>query len=116
MRAYIDHILALLPFEPEVHRRLGGPPCTYVGHPLTDEVSRLRPSGEDMRRRLAAPPILLVLPGSRIAEIERLLAIFGRTVELVAKRFYGRPTLLNPEISGHTAIPNCAITALHRAA
>src|SRR2546422_3697029 len=29
MRAYIDHILAILPFEPEVHRRLGGPPCTY---------------------------------------------------------------------------------------
>src|SRR5262249_23216048 len=42
MRAYIDHILALLPFEPEVHRRLGGPPCTYVGHPLAEEVRQLR--------------------------------------------------------------------------
>jgi lipid-A-disaccharide synthase len=85
MRAYIDHILALLPFEPEVHRRLGGPPCTYVGHPLTDEVSRLRPNGEEMRRRLGSPPVLLLLPGSRIAEIERLLGIFGQTTFLVAK-------------------------------
>ncbi|HEV7878854.1 MAG TPA: lipid-A-disaccharide synthase, partial [Bradyrhizobium sp.] len=29
MRRYIDHVLALLPFEPEAYRRLGGPPCTY---------------------------------------------------------------------------------------
>src|SRR5580700_3590672 len=25
MRAYVDRVLAVLPFEPEVHRRLGGP-------------------------------------------------------------------------------------------
>ena len=35
MLAYIDHVLALLPFEPEAYRRLHGPPCSYVGHPLT---------------------------------------------------------------------------------
>src|SRR5260370_13967358 len=63
MRAYIDHILALLPFEPEVHRRLGGPPCTYVGHPLAAEVRDLRPSAEDARRRLAPPPGLPALAG-----------------------------------------------------
>ncbi len=33
MRAYIDHVIALLPFEPDALRRLGGPPSTYVGHP-----------------------------------------------------------------------------------
>jgi lipid-A-disaccharide synthase len=31
MKGYVDHVLALLPFEPEAHRSLGGPPCTYVG-------------------------------------------------------------------------------------
>ena len=36
MRAYIDHVLALLPFEPEAHQRLGGPPCSFVGHPLIE--------------------------------------------------------------------------------
>jgi lipid-A-disaccharide synthase len=86
MRAYIDHILALLPFEPEVHRRLGGPPCTYVGHPLADEVSKLRPDAEEARRRLAAPPVLLVLPGSRTGEVQRLLAVFADTVALVRDR------------------------------
>ena len=43
MRAYVDHVLAILPFEPDVHRRLGGPPCTYVGHPLAEEVARRSP-------------------------------------------------------------------------
>ncbi len=37
MRAYVDHILALLPFEPGVHERLGGPACSYVGHPLIEQ-------------------------------------------------------------------------------
>ena len=40
---YVDSLLALLPFEPEVHRRLGGPPCTYVGHPLLEQLDVLRP-------------------------------------------------------------------------
>jgi lipid-A-disaccharide synthase len=86
MRAYIDHILALLPFEPEVHRRLGGPPCTYVGHPLAEEVHNLRPSADEALRRLAAPPVLLVLPGSRIGEIQRLLAVFADAVALLMNR------------------------------
>ncbi|MGA7489762.1 MAG: lipid-A-disaccharide synthase, partial [Xanthobacteraceae bacterium] len=86
MRAYIDHILALLPFEPDVHRRLGGPPCTYVGHPLVAEVRDLRPNSDEARRRLASPPVLLVLPGSRAGEINRLLAVFADAVALVHDR------------------------------
>jgi lipid-A-disaccharide synthase len=86
MRAYIDHILALLPFEPEVHRRLGGPPCTYVGHPLTQEVGELRPNPEEARRRQAAPPVLLVLPGSRQGEIRRLLPVFAEATAQLANR------------------------------
>jgi lipid-A-disaccharide synthase len=86
MRAYIDHILALLPFEPAVHQRLGGPPCTYVGHPLVEQVRNLRPNSEESRRRLAMPPVLLVLPGSRAGEIKRLLSIFSDAVALVRDR------------------------------
>jgi lipid-A-disaccharide synthase len=86
MRAYIDHILALLPFEPAVHQRLGGPPCTYVGHPLVEEVKNLRPNSEEARRRLAVPPVLLVLPGSRAGEIKRLLGTFAGAVTLVCER------------------------------
>src|SRR6202035_2349078 len=75
MRRYVDHVLALLPFEPRAHARLGGPPCAYVGHPLLERLAELRPSAQEAERRLAEPPVVLVLPGSRGAEIRRLLAI-----------------------------------------
>jgi lipid-A-disaccharide synthase len=81
MRAYIDHVLALLPFEPEVHARLGGPACTYVGHPLAERVDELRPNVSDAKRRGTPPPIVLVLPGSRRAELRNLIAVFGETIE-----------------------------------
>lgn len=88
MRRYIDHVLALLPFEPEVHRKLGGPPCTYVGHPLVEQAGELRPNAEEAARRNADPPVLLVLPGSRRGEIKRLIEPFRRTVELLARNVW----------------------------
>ncbi|MDH2381659.1 lipid-A-disaccharide synthase [Bradyrhizobium sp. CER78] len=77
MRGYVDHVLALLPFEPEEYRELQGPPCSYVGHPLTEQLASLRPNEEEQRRRDAQPPVLLVLPGSRRSEIRHHLALFG---------------------------------------
>jgi lipid-A-disaccharide synthase len=87
MGRYVDHVLALLPFEPEAHRRLGGPPCTYVGHPLAEVVATLRPNAEEAARRAAAPPVLLVLPGSRGGEIARHLATFGAAIGLAGECF-----------------------------
>jgi len=86
MRAYVDHVLALLPFEPAAHARLGGPACTYVGHPLIERLGELRPSAQEAARREAQPPTLLVLPGSRRAEIERLMDVFGEAVAQVRAR------------------------------
>jgi lipid-A-disaccharide synthase len=86
MRRYIDHILALLPFEPDVHRRLGGPPCTYVGHPIIEQVSQFRPNADEARRRDAKPPVIVVLPGSRSGEIKRMAADFGAALGLIRDR------------------------------
>ncbi len=85
MRAYVDHILALFPFEPEVHRKLGGPSCTYVGHPLLEMVPQMRASNDEERaaRGNVENPLVLVLPGSRRSEITRLSAIFGETLSRV---------------------------------
>jgi lipid-A-disaccharide synthase len=80
MLGYVDHVLALLPFEPEEYRKLRGPPCSYVGHPLTEQFASLRPNAEEMTRRDAQPPVLLVLPGSRRSEIRHHLALFGETL------------------------------------
>jgi lipid-A-disaccharide synthase len=86
MRGYIDHVLALLPFEPAAHRRLGGPPCTYVGHPLLEKLGDLLPDSEDLRRREAQPPLILLLPGSRRSEIDRLMPVFATALELLADK------------------------------
>jgi lipid-A-disaccharide synthase len=80
MRRYVDHVLGLLPFEPEAYRRLQGPPCSYVGHPLIEQIGVLRPGSEEQKRRDQAPPVLLVLPGSRRSEVRHHLPVFGETI------------------------------------
>ncbi|MBA3518457.1 MAG: lipid-A-disaccharide synthase [Rhizobiales bacterium] len=82
MARYVDHVLALLPFEPAAHARLGGPPCTYVGHPLIERLGELRPAPGE--RRSLGGPLILVLPGSRQTEISRLMKPFGEAVRLIA--------------------------------
>ncbi len=84
MRRSIDLLLALLPFEPEVHRQLGGPPCVYVGHPVLDRLGELRASPHDERARMSEPPLVLALPGSRPQELRRLAGVFGKALEMVA--------------------------------
>jgi lipid-A-disaccharide synthase len=86
MRRYVDCVLAILPFEPATHVRLGGPPCFYVGHPLIERLGELRPNAEEAPRRQADPPLILVLPGSRSSELHRLLAIFGAATARVGER------------------------------
>jgi len=84
MVSYIDHVMALLPFEPEAYRRLRGPPCTYIGHPLIDQLASLRPNAGERARREAENPLLLVLPGSRRSEVRHHMAIFGETLALLS--------------------------------
>ncbi|MBR0931403.1 lipid-A-disaccharide synthase [Bradyrhizobium diazoefficiens] len=80
MLGYVDHVLGLLPFEPEEYRKLGGPPCSYVGHPLVEQLSSLRPNADEQARRDGEPPVLLVLPGSRRSEVRHHLDVFGATL------------------------------------
>jgi lipid-A-disaccharide synthase len=76
----------LLPFEPQAHQRLGGPPCVYVGHPLIERLEVLRPNAAEQARRDASPPRIVVLPGSRRSEIARLMDDFGGALALLCER------------------------------
>src|SRR5208337_1697752 len=101
MRPYVDHLLALLPFEPEAHARLGGPDCTYVGHPLIERAAWI--GGLDtarLRARLGltpALPVLVVLPGSRPSEVSRLMEPFGDTIRQL-RRDLGQMELILPAV------------------
>lgn len=103
MRPYVDHLLALLPFEPEVHRRLGGPDCTYVGHPISERLPELRPDPVEARRRGEAPPLVLVLPGSRRQEILRLSPLFEKVIERTTARL-GEVDWVLPAVPQHRAL------------
>jgi lipid-A-disaccharide synthase len=87
MRPYVDHVLALFPFEPKAMNDLGGPSCTFVGHPLSERLADLRPNELEARLRRADPPLVLVLPGSRTGEIRRLAPVFGSAIARVAKQY-----------------------------
>ncbi len=88
MVGYIDLVLALLPFEPKLLAELGGPPATFVGHPLAQKVID---NAENSKKKQPAkgkkePPMLAMLPGSRSSEISRLLPIFAGTLSLLEER------------------------------
>jgi lipid-A-disaccharide synthase len=77
---YYNRLLAVLPFEPAVHQRLGGPPTIYVGHPLMERLADFKPGEVEQAERSAEPYQLLILPGSRHGEVTRLLPVFGEAL------------------------------------
>lgn len=94
MRGYVDHVLALLPFEPAVMARLGGPATTYVGHRLISDPDIGRVRAERLVRAGGGDPVCLLLPGSRSTEITRLLPVFGEAAAELAARHPGIRFLL----------------------
>lgn len=96
----VDHLLALLPFEPEFFGKLGLA-CTYVGHPVIED-ALVSPSGAEFRGRHGIPadaPAILVMPGSRMGLAQRMLPIFAATVDRLAAR-HPRLHAILPTVSG----------------
>ncbi|MBB4064914.1 lipid-A-disaccharide synthase [Gellertiella hungarica] len=87
MRAFVDHVLALLPFEPAVMQRLEGPPTTFVGHRLTADANLLGVrEARANRATIGAEKTILLLPGSRGSEVRRLLPLFRDVVDSLVER------------------------------
>ena len=78
---FLDHMMTLLPFEPPYFERVGLA-ATFVGHPVLEEgADRGDGSGFRGRRGIATDvPLLAVLPGSRRAEVRRLMPVFADTL------------------------------------
>ncbi|MGR3759283.1 lipid-A-disaccharide synthase [Roseobacteraceae bacterium NS-SX3] len=87
MARVIDHVLALLPFEPP-YMEAAGMDCDFVGHPVVaepqavpQEIARFR-----VDFGMAEAPFVLVLPGSRRSEVARLAPVFGEAMKLFSAR------------------------------
>lgn len=77
IKQYVDHILAILPFEVDLMEELDGPKTTYVGHPLSSNMPDIKSAD---KKRPGAPVNLLILPGSRKGEIRSLLPVIHSTL------------------------------------
>ena len=74
MAQVIDHVLAILPFEPPL-MQAAGMSCDFVGHPVVSEplASAAEASAFRAAHGIAADaPLVLCLPGSRRGEVARL--------------------------------------------
>lgn len=84
MAKVVDHVLALLPFEPP-YMQAAGVDCDFVGHPVVSELQASAAQAQDFRARhgIGDAPLLLALPGSRQGEVARLAPRFGAALTRV---------------------------------
>ncbi|MBQ4822979.1 lipid-A-disaccharide synthase [Leisingera sp. HS039] len=82
MAEVIDHVLALLPFEPPLMEK-AGMACDFAGHPVVAEPQATREEVAAFRQEfgLGNAPFVLALPGSRRSEISRLAPDFGAALK-----------------------------------
>jgi len=108
MLAYVDHVLAVLPFEPEEMQRLGGPPTTFVGHRLSEEPGVLAARGNTALPEEGEAPTILLLPGSRAGEINALAPVFRDVARIYAER-NAMPRFVLPTVTRRQEMVRAAI-------
>lgn len=127
MAKVIDHVLALLPFEPPLMQE-AGMTCDFVGHPIVADPVASPQQAAEFRKSfgIGNAPLILALPGSRKGEVSRLAPVFGAAlsrllgehpdarivlpaaapvaemVEALTADWPGQPILLAPATDGPT--------------
>ena len=81
---YIDHVLALFPFEPPLMQD-AGMSCDFVGHPVVQDLIATPQEVSEFKLHFGQGPgpMLVCLPGSRRSEIKRLTPIFKDALEKI---------------------------------
>ena len=111
MAAYIDHVLALLPFEPP-YMQAEGMACDFVGHPVAAQAAVTSKQIAQFQADFGLDPArrsLVVLPGSRASEIKRLLPIFCK---VVAQPYFAEFQLIFPTLPHLEPLLRAEIDAL----
>jgi lipid-A-disaccharide synthase len=82
IKRFVDRVAAIFPFEKEFYGTRGYSDVTFVGHPLAEQASASAVQTSDPRQ-----DTLLLLPGSRRFEVERLLVPMLKAYELLQRDF-----------------------------
>lgn len=87
MKALVNRVLVIFPFEEELYRR-EGVDVQFVGHPLVDLARATEPRDTFLRARGLDPsaPTVALLPGSRPNEVRRILPDIAAAVPAIAAR------------------------------
>jgi lipid-A-disaccharide synthase len=95
MKALVDRVLVIFPFEEELYRR-EGVDVRFVGHPLIDlahaSADRAVLAGEF--RLEAGRPVVALLPGSRPNEVRRLAPVVAEAAAIITSRVPGAQFLV----------------------
>ena len=102
MARVIDHVLAILPFEPPL-MTAAGMSCDFVGHPVVAETLATPGQAAALKADLRADPLILALPGSRRGEVARLAPVLGQVIAQVQARHPGVQVAL-PTVRGVEAL------------
>jgi lipid-A-disaccharide synthase len=91
IRERVDKMLVVFPFEEEMYKN-GNVPVEYIGHPLVERIEGYNfLSKSELFNNLGLEEekeILLVLPGSRKHEIEKLLPELTKAAEKLSKNLH----------------------------
>lgn len=87
IRRSVDHMLCIFPFEPVLLAQ-AGIEATYVGHPLAQTIP-LNPNRSAACQALGLNdqrPVVAILPGSRLSEIEHLTPRFIQAARIMQRQ------------------------------
>jgi lipid-A-disaccharide synthase len=107
----INQAAVIFPFERDFFSANGYPNAVYVGHPFADEWRETPPDRAKLLGEIGldpARPTVVVLPGSRRAEVERHLTIMRSALDLVRRDY---PTV-QAVIAVAPTIDRAAVTAV----
>ncbi|MFH1784230.1 MAG: lipid-A-disaccharide synthase [bacterium] len=86
---WVDKMLVIFPFEEKIYTK-AGMDVTFLGHPFLDVVEQVGDKKKTMTKLGFDPhnPVIGILPGSRIQEIEKLLPIMLKATKSITERFH----------------------------
>lgn len=84
----VDEVLCLFPMEPELYQQAGGQ-ARFIGHPLAQILPvHIDKAARRIQLRLSAlDPVFVLMPGSRVSEINFMAPLFLQATEIILQRY-----------------------------
>lgn len=84
----VDEVLCLFPMEPELYQQAGGQ-ARFIGHPLAQILPvHIDKAARRIQLRLSAQdPVFVLMPGSRVSEINFMAPLFLQAAEIILQRY-----------------------------